>query len=980
MSRLTLRLSALDLARLLLVALGTGFAAWLGSQLEVGHQAGPAVWPEVGVAVAAVVLAGRRMLPAVALGGLLSGLVKGDASAVTIATAASSTATAWLACELLRRTGFRETLRRTSDVTAFVGLAALLSTALGAWLGVIGLVITGHVAASAAAAAWRAWWLGGCAGVLIVGSTLLVLGTVPLAALRSQAAVRVLAASAGAGLASYLLLDAHGSVPYLSLPLLFVLAIVYRQRGVAIGGFAISVAALILTARGHGPFPGGSAAVQLIRTQTFLCVGSVTSLLVAASQSEREVAERAVDRLAESESALAEAQRLAHIGSFDVDLVTGRTIWSRELYRILGRRPGELDPGCPSWIGSVHPDDREALEETADRANHECGSFGVVHRIVRPDGQVRVVDVRFRSEDGGHGAPVRIVGTVQDVTVVLLAERRFRSLFEDAAYPIVVIDAVGRVALSNARAQLMFGYDAAELTGRAVAELVPVPAGGGRPWWESVGRDGLHPDVELWARRRDGSEFPVEVSVTPLETEEGVLVSVAIRDVTMLRRAAEALVHEARHDPLTGLANRLMFLERLDRALARSRRSGRALGVVFIDLDDFKEVNDTRGHDAGDLLLTSLTQRLNETVRDGDTLARLGGDEFVVLCEDLEDEAEAIAIAHRFADAVLEPVTIGGYEHSISISAGVVMVSDARGATADGVLHDADAAMYAAKASGKGRVAVFDKRMRERLSERSALESALRGALLRRELKLHFQPTIGLDHGRVTGAEALLRWEHPVRGMLTPAEFLGVAESTGLIGEIGEWVIGEACRQAVAWRDQHGAAGPVPVSVNVSAHELTRSDLAATVRRALEETGLPPSLLEIEVTESTLLLDVGATRRELGRLKQLGVKLVVDDFGTGYSSLPGLRRLAVDRLKLDRSIVQTVASEDDGGAFVTAVVGIAGAIDAVVIAEGVETREQADRMRDFGCDQAQGYAFARPVPADEFTELLEREFGRFAAV
>jgi diguanylate cyclase (GGDEF)-like protein len=416
-----------------------------------------------------------------------------------------------------------------------------------------------------------------------------------------------------------------------------------------------------------------------------------------------------------------------------------------------------------------------------------------------------------------------------------------------------------------------------------------------------------------------------------------------------------------------------MFMEQLEGALARARRSGRSLAIVFVDLDDFKVVNDTRGHDVGDVLLSTLTPRLTEAIREGDMLARLGGDEFVVLCEDLPSEDRAMEVAQRLVDVSRRPLEVAGQDHAISLSAGVVLVSDPQRATVHEVLRDADAAMYTAKAGGKGRASLFDQSARERLVERVEIESLLRGARKRDELELHYQPVVALRDTRPVSVEALLRWRHPDRGLLSPGAFMEIAESAGLSAEIGEWVLETACAQAVVWRDTLSRAEPLPVSVNVSAYELARTNLSVVVQRVLAATGLEPGLLELEVTESALLGDVTAARRELERLKALGVRLVVDDFGTGYSSLTALRSLSIDELKLDRSFVQGLSDDGSSSSLIEAVLGLAKAIQANVTAEGVETWEQVSQLRSVGCDFAQGYLFARPAAAAEATALLSAD-------
>ncbi len=577
----------------------------------------------------------------------------------------------------------------------------------------------------------------------------------------------------------------------------------------------------------------------------------------------------------------------------------------------------------------------------------------------------------------------------------------FRSLFMNAPSAMVVIDADGAIVLANLRAEAMFSFAGEDMVGRAVDEIVPTPRGAACAWYHPLlaqsgsgshalqasgsgsrplelsggGSPAAPSELELMARSLDGDEFPVEVSLAPLVTEGGLLLSAAFRDITEPKLAAEGMARRAHHDALTGLPNRALFLERLDQALARASRSGRPLAVVFLDLDDFKLVNDTCGHDHGDLLLKKLTPKLMAAVRAGDTVARLGGDEFVALCEDLADDADALALAQRITDTVATPVRIGGYKQNVSVSTGVVLVKDPVDMTAHAVLREADAAMYSAKAGGKCRVAVFDEAMRAQVLERFEIEAALRRAVSAKQLRVFYQPVVELAPERVVAAEALLRWQHPERGLLMPAEFIPIAERAGLLDRIGEWVIEQACRPAVIWRDLFGDRR-IPVSVNISGSQLKRAGLASFVERVLADTGLEPGLLELEVTESALHEDEETSRRELRALKALGTRLIVDDFGAGYSSFSALRDLGIDGLKLDRSFVQALERGGDEEAMVKAVLSLAGAIDADVTAEGVETSAQVSSLRTHGCDFAQGYLFARPAPAAELTALIAAQCAR----
>jgi diguanylate cyclase (GGDEF)-like protein/PAS domain S-box-containing protein len=932
-------------------------------------------WPAAGVALAAVYLGGMWMVPGLYLGVLTIGLTLGGQPWVILITSFASTLEPVLATVLLRRVGFDRKLRRFTDVFAFVAIAVIGCTALSAAIGALGEWSSGAIGLRSLGMIWRDWWIGDVSGVLLAGALLLVLADAVQRRLSLRKGLEAAAVTAAVAAVSYWLLDGPGAVSYLVLPLLFLLAFIYRQYGATLGIALIGRTAVFLTAHGHGPFfLTGEKVESLVRAEIFVCVGGITALLVAAAMSERRLTARALALLAESENALHESQHLARLGTFSLEFATRETLWSEELFHILGLDPTEVRPSFDAWRDCIVPDDLPQIDEITHRLYAESGASVGIHRIRRGDGQIRHIEMRLNFERDEGAAPdapaARVRGTLQDVTELTSALERSRALFDHAPYPILVFGDNGTIRQCNRLAQKLFAADAKALVGQPISEYVFANDDNDRSWHEMPSEDGVYPAAELWGRRPDGHEFPAEVSLTRLPTEEGTFVSAAIRDVTDLRAASEKLNFQARHDALTGLPNRLMFLEQLELALARSLRSGNGLAVVFADLDNFKAVNDTRGHDVGDLLLTSLTPRLNAAVRHGDLVGRLGGDEFVVLCEDISDEYAALELAQRLVDNCNRVMMVAGQDHHVQLSAGVVMVADPDRVTAHSILRDADTAMYDAKTTGKGRVALFDEGTRERMVEQIAVETSLRGACARGEFELHYQPVFALDDQSVCQVEALLRWHHPLRGLLMPAEFMPVAESTGLIAEIGAWVLTEACRQAVRWRDGGHIGAGLPISVNISAYELTRSDLAGVVNQVLQTTGLEPQLLILEAKESALLQNEMIARRELGRLKALGVRLVIDDFGTGYSSLPALRNLSIDGLKLDRSFVHALDNDDDDGGMVGAVLSMASALDADVTAEGVETWRQVARLKMHGYSYAQGYLFSQPMPAERMTAML----------
>jgi diguanylate cyclase (GGDEF)-like protein len=449
------------------------------------------------------------------------------------------------------------------------------------------------------------------------------------------------------------------------------------------------------------------------------------------------------------------------------------------------------------------------------------------------------------------------------------------------------------------------------------------------------------------------------------------------REIRDRKQAEDQLAHQALHDALTGLANRNLVMDRLDHALVLARRSEAPLAVLFLDLDNFKLVNDSLGHQVGDELLVAVATRLDEVLRATDTVARpgaatvarFGGDEFLLLCEALESEQDAIHIAQRIAAALAQPFVIGEDELFVTASVGIALSGP--DATSDSLIRDADAAMYRAKERGRARYEVFDQAMRARILGRLRNENELRHAIDRDELELFYQPIVSLHDGGVAGVEALVRWRHPERGLLPPIEFVPLAEESGLIIALGEWVLRAACRQFAQWyrEDDHGL--PLGASVNVSPRQFADPQFPAAVAKALRDTQLDPSRLALEITETALMEDSDVPGMVLEQLKAQGTRLVLDDFGTGYSSLSYLQRLPVDVLKLDRSFIAPLGDKTEDAQIVAGVVQMAKALKLAVVAEGVETLDQLTALQRLGCDLAQGYFFARPTEAQAMTALLD---------
>ncbi|MDQ6816479.1 MAG: EAL domain-containing protein, partial [Actinomycetota bacterium] len=430
----------------------------------------------------------------------------------------------------------------------------------------------------------------------------------------------------------------------------------------------------------------------------------------------------------------------------------------------------------------------------------------------------------------------------------------------------------------------------------------------------------------------------------------------------------DGIRHRALHDPLSGLPNRVLFLDRLEHALARvGRRAGMA-AVLFLDLDHFKLVNDSLGHHVGDELLTATAPRLRQAVRSTDTVARFGGDEFGILLEDITGEHDAIEMAERIASTFTRPFVLAGNEHFVTASVGIAIARG--GELAQELIRDADSAMYRAKERGRARYELFDEIMRGRAIARLRVENDLRRALERGELRLDYQPVVSLRDHSIVSVEALVRWEHPERGVIAPGEFIPVAEENGMIEQIGRWVLDRACRQAARWCSLRPDSAPIGVSVNLSAVQVGKRDLADTVATVLRATGLDPGCLSLEITETVMLRDVEPLADVLRALKAIGVGLALDDFGTAYSSLGYLTHLPLDALKIDRSFVDGLGTERRDTAITEAIIAMSRALSLNVIAEGVETQLQVDELVRLGCQLAQGFHFSRPVPAREITSML----------
>jgi len=634
------------------------------------------------------------------------------------------------------------------------------------------------------------------------------------------------------------------------------------------------------------------------------------------------------------------------------------------------------------YVSLLHPDMRETgyrnmlalLDNTIDRSN--------VQRIYcRDDGSQFWGDLTCRSFDDASGKGRFIVCVINDITFSKAAEAELRiaaTAFE-SQQGTTVADAHGVILRVNQAFTRITGYSAAEVVGKnpRVLQSGRHDAAFYQAMWSSIATTGAW-QGEIWNRRKDGEVYPEWLSISAVKDATGKVVNyvATFSDISARKSAEDQVHHLAFYDPLTQLPNRRLLLDRLAQALATSARHQSMGALLYVDLDNFKTLNETLGHVQGDILLQAVAQRLNGCVREDDTVARLGGDEFVVMLEDLSVNAvdaatQAESVGGKIQQALSESYPLGPFRHRSTSSIGVTLFGGVLPQGTDEPLKRAELAMYQAKAAGRNTLRFFEERMQQVVAERAALEDDLRDALLANQFLLYYQPQVVGGAARLTGAEALVRWLHPKRGLVSPADFIPLAEETGLILPLGQWVLETACRQLAVWAGQPALAH-LTLAVNVSAKQFHQSDFVAQVQTTLARTGAKAQRLKLELTESLLVDDVEGIIAKMTTLKAQGVGFSLDDFGTGYSSLSYLKRLPLDQLKIDQGFVRNILSDPNDAAIAKMVVALADSMGLAVIAEGVEMQAQQEFLAHLGCHAYQGYYFSRPIPVAEFEAFAQR--------
>jgi len=651
--------------------------------------------------------------------------------------------------------------------------------------------------------------------------------------------------------------------------------------------------------------------------------------------------------------------------------------------RILGISPKQLETRMAFEL--MHPDDLSRMRaEAQGMEGDDFNGWRSEVRLQNSDGDWVWFEATITNllEDPNVGG---IVANLHDISARKQAEdalrqahQRFRSAFENAPIGMAMTDLEGRILRANPAMARTVGRSADDLTGMSVHELThPDDREGSTAEMRRLvteGTDGYR--IEKRYLHADGREVWVSVSVSCVRDDDGqpsYLIG-QVEDVTERRALRERLAYAAIHDPLTSLPNRVLFMDRLETSLSRAARHDRKVAVLFLDLDRFKLINDGMGHAAGDRLLEKVAERLERVMRPSDTVARFGGDEFVVLCDELTHESVAEEIAHRLIDALSPPLALAEGEIFVTASVGMALSGGNRDSAAS-LLRDADTAMYVAKERGRARIEIFDPRSHGMVLDKIHIRSELHGALERGEFRVYYQPIVELNTGRVAGVEALLRWQHPQRGLLHPGEFLSTAEESGLIAPIGAWVLEQSCLQAVAWTSERLCAGlgaePISVSVNLSPRQLIEPNLVEEVATIVAGTGIAPETVWLEITEGALATDTESILGVLHRLRAIGIRLAIDDFGTGYASLGYLKSFPVEVLKIDRSFIAGLGRGVEDAPIVRSVIALARSLGLDCVAEGIERPQQLEELRELGCAFVQGFLLGVPLPA----EVLGNELG-----
>ena len=683
---------------------------------------------------------------------------------------------------------------------------------------------------------------------------------------------------------------------------------------------------------------------------------------------------RIEESLRRSERSLAKAQKIARLGYWEWDTVKNNLVCSEQAYRLFGVGKEDRTYSFEGFQQYVHPEDQPMLQGWLQDllAGDSAGTLDF--RIIRADGAERYIHTEAEVKRDDHGRAVQLMGIVQDITEAKHAIQQMvlsDNVFENSIEGIVITDAEGVIQRVNRAFSDITGYGEQDVVGQnpRILKSERHDSEFFAEMWRALVDDGQW-QGEIWNRRKDGEIYPQWLTISSIrDPQENIANYVGVfHDMTEIKLHEEQLRYQAHHDALTGLPNRVLFHDRLGVAMAHARRDESKVAVLFLDLDNFKRINDSLGHSVGDLLLKEVAVRLSSCLREIDSLARYGGDEFIVLFEDVEEEESVLLAAKRIIEALAPVMCVQGEEFYLTVSLGIAFYPE-DGQDQDTLVKNADTAMYRAKESGKNTYRVFTPSMNKRVTEWLAVENSLRKALERKEFFLHYQPKVDLDAGRIVGVEALIRWRRGDGQIISPADFIPMAEDTGLIVAIGDWVLEQACADL---GEMLAKGYGIKMAVNISPRQFRQEELLEKIRATLTASGIGPESMIFEITEGSVMENEQKAIVLLGELRKMGAGISIDDFGTGYSSLYYLKQLPIGELKIDRRFVKDIMGYGDNVAIVTAIIAMGKSLGMRVVAEGVETGGQLNFLRRHGCDQMQGYLFSKPVAKEALLEMLGR--------
>ena len=972
----------------ILLVLGLAMVYWGGARLGLYlSHFGPMIllWPPTGISLFVLIVFGYRWWPGIALGASLMALDVGYPPAMAIGIILGSTMQALLGAWLLNHTRFDRKIDHPHDVWLLVALGAGVAPCAGALISVAGQMLSGTIQLDAAPSATAYWWMTNALSNLVIAPFLFAFANNEAGSsngLRQrlgEAGVLTLLVEVGCLIVFLGWSPMKASIhprAFILLPFAVWAAIRFQQRGAVVLTILVTSFAFWGLSNGLMSYLGGDVQTAFLDYWLYMATLATTGLFIAATYSGRLKSELALsDTEAKYRELVESAQAIIWQGTPEQRF----SYVSHEAEALLGYELTEWTTSHNFWSDHMHPDDRKWLVGYSAAQVATLKDHSLEYRMLAKDGREVWLQDSVRVIAAKDGKPEHLMGIMLDITARRGAEERLRitqQAFEHTAEGILITDARFQVLEVNLGFVQISGYQRDEILGLDPNVLRAKRRGDEKDYHEiarTVKEKGQWAG-EVWGRRKNGETFPLWLSASVVEDEDGEVINyVAVfTDITQRKQSEQQLQFLANNDALTGLPNRVLLQERIINALNRTKRSIKYphIAILFIDIDRFKVVNDTLGHSAGDLLLQEMAKRLVSCMRSTDTVARQGGDEFVVLLEQFSDAQTLNVVARKIMDAIAKPVFLADNEVFISVSIGI-SVSPHDGDDLHSLMKNADAAMYRAKEQGKNNFQFYASDINQHSFERLALETSLRRAIERDELVLHYQPKIDLKTGRITSAEALLRWNHPDLGLILPSQFIALAEETGLIVPIGGWALGEVCRQNLVW--QNAGLVPISIAVNLSSRQFDDNKLYDTVTSALTSSGLDPIWLELEITESLVMRNADYTFDVLQRIRDMGVHVSIDDFGTGYSSLSYLKRFPVDSLKVDRSFIRDVPQNTDDVAITQAIIAMAHSLGLKVIAEGVENEEQLDFLRELKCDQVQGYIFSEPIPAEEFAVLLRSD-------